>query len=103
MNIYSAEIEQFLVQHPDVLDCAVFGVPDEFMGELVHALVQPSPAVVADAALTSSILSFLRRRLSAAKIPRKIEYRTELPRDPNGKLLKRLLRESYWAGVNRKI
>jgi long-chain acyl-CoA synthetase len=95
LNVYSAEVEQILVQHPAVLDCAVFGIPDPLMGEAVCAAVQPAPGVSADAATTEALVSFLRERLSVAKIPRKLEYVDSLPRDPNGKLFKRLLREKY--------
>ena len=98
MNVYSAEVEQLLVQHPAVLDCAVFGIPDPLMGEAVCAAVQPAPGVNADATTTEALVAFLRERLSVAKIPRKIEYVDSLPRDPNGKLYKRLLREKYLQG-----
>lgn len=103
MNIYSTEVEQVLVQHPSVLDCAVFGVPDELMGEAVRAVVQLSPGVIADTDMTANIMSFLRQRLSLGKLPRKIDYLEELPRDPNGKLYKRLLRDPYWVGHARPI
>jgi len=88
-------VEQVLVQHPAVIDCAVFGVPDPLMGEAVHAVVQVAPGTVADPPLTSELIRFLRSRLSAAKIPRTIEFSEALPRDPNGKLYKRLLREKH--------
>jgi len=103
VNIYSAEIEQVLVQHPQVLDCAVFGVPDEILGESVRAVVQLAPGTPASAALTAELVMFLRERLSAVKLPRKIEYASELPRDPNGKLFKRSLRAKFWEGRERKI
>jgi long-chain acyl-CoA synthetase len=103
MNIYSAEIEQVLVQHPHVADCAVFGVPDDLMGEAVHAVVQPLPGMRPDAALTGEIMAFLRRHLAASKLPRRLEYTAQLPRDPNGKLYKRLLREPHWKGHARRI
>jgi long-chain acyl-CoA synthetase len=94
-NVYSAEVEQVLIQHPGVLDCAVLGIPDALMGEAVHAVIQVPADVVPDAKLTADIMSFLRGRLSAMKLPRRIEYADQLPRDPNGKLYKRLLREKY--------
>lgn len=103
MNVYPAEVEQVLVQHPDVIDCAVFGVPDRLMGEAVYAVVQAAPGTVADTRLTAELLRFLRERLSAAKIPRTIEFCTALPRDPNGKLYKRLLREKHWQGHASKV
>ncbi len=103
MNVYPAEVEQVLVQHPKVLDCAVFGVPDPTLGEVLRAVVQLAAGVAGDAAVTAELTSFLLRRLSATKIPRKIEYTAALPRDPNGKLFKRLLRDPHWAGSARRI
>jgi long-chain acyl-CoA synthetase len=103
MNVYSAEIEQVLVEHASVLDCAVFGIPDELMGEAVHAVVQPAAHATPNAQLTAALMQFMRQRLSAVKLPRSIEYSTQLPRDPNGKLYKRLLRERHWQGLPRKI
>ena len=102
-NIYPAEVEQILVQHPKVLDCAVFGVPDELSGESVHAVIQPVAGVIGEDELTADIISFLRQRLSVTKIPRRIEYASALPRDPNGKLYKRALRDKHWAGRAKNI
>ncbi len=103
MNIYSAEIERILVQHPRVADCAVFGVPDELMGEVVNAVIQPLPNVAPDARLTADILKFMASHLSSIKVPRRVEYTSELPRDPNGKLYKHRLREPYWQRLGRRI
>jgi long-chain acyl-CoA synthetase len=103
MNIYSAEIERVLVQHPKVADCAVFGVPDELMGEVVHAVVQPLPDVMPDAQLTADVLKFMGFHLSSAKVPRRVEFTNELPRDPNGKLYKHRLRDPYWEHLGRRI
>ncbi len=103
MNIYSAEIERVLVQHPRVADCAVFGIPDELMGESVKAVIQALPNVVPDSELTTDILRFLGQRLSPVKMPRRVEYVSELPRDPNGKLYKRRLRDPHWEGYDRKV
>jgi long-chain acyl-CoA synthetase len=96
MNIYSAEVEQALVLHPAVADCAVFGVPDELLGEAVRAIVQPLPGIEGDAGLTRDLFTFLREHLSAVKLPKRIEYMTQLPRDPAGKLYKRTLRQAHW-------
>jgi long-chain acyl-CoA synthetase len=103
MNIYPAEIEQILVEHPRIVDCAVFGVPDALMGEALHAVVQPAVGVATNDELTADITLFLRQRLAAVKLPRRIEYLKELPRDPNGKLYKRALRNKYWDGHARKL
>jgi long-chain acyl-CoA synthetase len=103
MNIYSAEIERILVQHPRVADCAVFGIPDQLMGEVVNAVVQPLPNVTPDAHLTADILKFIAAHLSSVKVPRRLEYASELPRDPNGKLYKQRLRAPYWRPLGRRI
>ena len=96
-------IERVLVQHPQVFDCAVFGIPDPIMGEAVKAVVQPQTGVQGDAALTVNILDFLGTRIAAAKLPRRVEYTGELPRDPNGKIYKRRLRDAHWSSLERKI
>jgi long-chain acyl-CoA synthetase len=80
-----------LVSHPLVADCAVLGRPDELMGEVVIAIVQPLPGVTVGAPLTRDLLKFLSERIGAFKLPRRIEYINELPRDPSGKLRKRRL------------
>jgi long-chain acyl-CoA synthetase len=103
MNIYSAEIEHVLVQHPRVADCAVFGVPDDLMGEAVHAVVQVLPGVSAERALHVDIMKFLSERLSPSKLPRRLEFAQDLPRDPNGKLYKRLLRQTHWQNRTTTI
>jgi long-chain acyl-CoA synthetase len=92
-KIYSAEIEQVLIAHPQVMDCAVVGVPDPLFGEVPIAVVQPAVGARWNAELTREISRFLRGSLSIWKVPRRIEYVTELPRDASGKLNKRRLRE----------
>jgi long-chain acyl-CoA synthetase len=92
MNIYPAEIEQALLAHPAVNDCAVIAAPDELRGEVPEAHVELTPGVAASAQLTDELLRFLARRLSSMKLPRRIEYGSALPRDPNGKLLRRRLK-----------
>jgi long-chain acyl-CoA synthetase len=102
VNIYPQEIENLLVTHPAVMDVAVVGAPDEEMGEKVVAVVQPVNFDTADRALADELLAFARARLSHVKMPRLIEFTRELPRHPNGKLYKRLLRDAYW-GKQSKI
>lgn len=97
VNIYPAEIEAQLVTHPDVLDAAVFGIPHPDLGEEVKAVVQPIDGRASDAALAAELLAFLAVRVAKYKLPRSIDFVTELPRDPNGKLYKRKLRDPYWA------
>jgi len=94
MNIYPAEIEQVLLAHPAVTDCAVVGAPDELSGEVPEAHVEVAPGVAAGAELTDELLRFLAQRLSSMKLPRRIEYWAALPRDPNGKLLRRRLKRA---------
>jgi len=97
-NIYPAEIEAELIQHPKVADVAVFGIPHEDWGEEVKAVIEPVDGVAGDADLTAEILSWAASRLARFKTPKSIDYLPELPRDPNGKLYKRRLRDPYWEG-----
>ena len=96
VNIYPQEAENVLVNHPAVADVAVFGVPNEEMGEEVKAVVQASPGFTPGQALADELIVFCRASLSPIKCPRSIDFRAELPRTPTGKLLKRILREQYW-------
>lgn len=92
VKIFSAEVEQALVLHPMVADCAVVGIPDAVLGEAVKAFVQLAPDVEASSNVTRELIGFLGTRLAPIKLPRRFEYRRELPRDPSGKLYKRQLR-----------
>ncbi len=103
VNIYPAEIEGELSCHPKVADVAVFGIPHEEWGEEIKAVVQPIDGVDAGAGLTQELLAFLGERVAKFKLPKSIDYTAELPRDPNGKLYKRRLRDPYWAGRDRQI
>lgn len=103
VNIYPAEIEGALIDHPAIMDIAVFGVPDEEWGEQVKAVVELRPGFVADAATTESILAYGRERLAKFKCPKSIDFVDLMPRDPNGKLAKRKLRDPYWADLGRAI
>ncbi len=96
-NIYPAEIENVLILHPQVADCCVFGIPNADWGEEIKAVVQPIPGVAADDHFTDNILEFLSERLAKMKWPKSIDYMEQLPRDPNGKLYKRRLRDPYWV------
>jgi long-chain acyl-CoA synthetase len=102
-NIYPAEIESVLLTHPKVGDAAVFGIPHEDWGEEVKAVVEPAPGVDAGDALAEEILTFSRDKLAKFKLPRSIDFVAEMPRDPNGKLYKRKLRDPYWEGRERAI
>jgi len=97
-NIYPAEIEAELIQHPKVADVAVFGIPHEDWGEEIKAVVEVADGVEAGDELTAEILTWCEDRLARMKTPKSIDYMDELPRDPNGKLYKRKLRDPYWEG-----
>jgi long-chain acyl-CoA synthetase len=103
VNIYPAEIEAELSCHPAVADAAVFGIPHDDWGEEVKAVVEPAAGAQPGPALTDELLAFLAGRVARFKLPRTIDYTSRLPRDPNGKLYKRLLRDPYWAGRERAI
>ena len=107
VNIYPAEIEGELLAHPQVADAAVFGIPDPDMGEQIKAVVQPMESVGSDEesleALRASIMAHLQPRLAKFKWPRTIDFNPELPREPTGKLLKRKLRDPYWADRDTAI
>ena len=99
-NVYSPEVERVLAEHPAVLELAVIGVPDDQWGESVKAVVQlrDGAAVTAD-----ELIGFCAERLAGYKKPRTVDFVAELPRDAAGKLLKRAIRERYWAGAGRRI
>jgi acyl-CoA synthetase (AMP-forming)/AMP-acid ligase II len=103
VNIYPQEIEDLLIVHPVVRDAAVFGVPNEEFGEEVKAVVQPAGAVDDEAALAAELIDYCRANLAHYKAPRSIDFADELPRDPNGKLYKRQLRDAYWSGHTTRI
>ena len=106
VNVYPQEAENVLTMHPSVVDVAVFGIPDDEMGERVHAVVQPVEMPADDdaaAALSAELVAYCREHLAHLKCPRSVDFREELPRHPTGKLYKRLLKDEYWAGSGRTI
>jgi len=100
MNIYPAEIEAALEEHPDVYEAAVFGIPSEEWGESVHAVVVPRPG---SALRADDVTAFARLHLAGYKVPRSVSFMDELPRTGSGKILKRQLREPYWEGHASRV
>ena len=99
-NVYPRVVEDVLFQHPAVADAAVFGVPDEQWGETVKAIV----VLRAEATATDEeIMDFCRDKLGGYERPRTVDFVNALPRNPTGKVLKRQLREPYWAGHKRRV
>ena len=103
VNIYPAEVEAILLMHPAVGDAAVFGIPNDEWGESVKAVVEPASGVVADEKLAKELLAHCQKSLAKFKCPRSLDFLEELPRQPSGKLYKRLLRDEYWKGRDRAI
>jgi long-chain acyl-CoA synthetase len=103
VNIYPAEVEAVLLQHPDVADCAVFGIPDDDWGEQVKAAVEPIPGTPTDAEQSDRLVAYCREHLAGFKCPRSIDFVVDFPRDPIGKVYKRRLRDPYWVGRDRQI
>ncbi|MBO9707681.1 MAG: acyl-CoA synthetase [Caulobacter sp.] len=103
VNIYPQEIENLLITHPKVADAAVVGAPHEEMGEEVVAVIQPLDGSHDQASLAEELMAFARANLSHVKSPRRIDFMTELPRHPTGKLYKRLIRDAYWGKGESKI
>ncbi|MBN9584618.1 MAG: acyl-CoA synthetase [Afipia sp.] len=101
VNIYPQETEDVLITHPAVADVAVFGVPNEEMGEEVKAVVQPHDMARAGKDLEAELIAFCRQHLSPIKCPKSVDFEPELPRTPTGKLVKRHLRDKYWAKVKK--
>jgi long-chain acyl-CoA synthetase len=100
VNIYPAEIEAELHKMPQVADCAVFGIPDEDYGEAVCAVVQLQPGVDIG---EQDIKTHLRRHMAGYKIPKRIDFALDLPREDSGKIFKRKLRAPFWEGQGRSI
>ena len=103
VNIYPAEIEQVLIEHPAVADAAVFGIPDEEWGEQVKAAVELRAGYGASPELEQEILLFARREMAGFKVPRSVDFEDRLPRHPTGKLYSRLLRDKYWQGQDKDV
>jgi long-chain acyl-CoA synthetase len=103
VNIYPQECENLLVTHPKVADAAVFGVPNEDLGEEVKAVVQLMPGIEAGAAVEAELIAFCQQHLAKLKCPKSVEFDPALPRLPTGKLYKKGLRDRYWGGKASRI
>ena len=97
VNIYPQECENLLVTHSKVADAAVFGVPNDDLGEEVKAVVQLMPGHEPGPALQAELIEFCQQHLSKLKCPRSIEFDADLPRLPTGKLYKKALRDRFWS------
>ncbi|MGH8595648.1 MAG: AMP-binding protein, partial [Gammaproteobacteria bacterium] len=103
VNIYPQECENLLITHPKVADAAVFGVPNDDLGEEVKAVVQPMPEIETGKVLEAELIAFCEQHLARQKCPRSIDFADELPRLPTGKLYKRVLRDRYWGDKKSRI
>ncbi|MSP77938.1 MAG: hypothetical protein EXR12_17615 [Rhodospirillaceae bacterium] len=99
-NVFPSEVEQVLWSHAAVQDCAVIGVPDDKWGEAVKAVVELKPGAKAGA---DELIALVKEKLGGVKAPKSVDFIAALPRSPVGKVLKKNLREVYWAGRERKI
>ena len=99
-NIYPAEVESAICDHPDVAEVAVIGVPDDIWGEAVKAVVAMRPGKMATAA---ELIAFTRERIAAFKAPKSVDFIAALPRNASGKILRRQLRDPYWEGKARQV
>lgn len=99
-NVYPAEVENAIFGHPDIADVAVIGIPDEKWGEAVKAIVVAKEGTNPTAA---SIIDWARERIAGYKCPKSVDYIEALPRNPSGKILRKDLREPYWAGQERRV
>jgi long-chain acyl-CoA synthetase len=103
VNIYPQECENLLITHPKVADAAVFGVPNQDLGEEVKAAVQLMPGIAPGPKIAEELMAFCAEHLARQKCPRSIDFEAELPRLPTGKLYKRVLRDRYWQGHRTRI
>jgi long-chain acyl-CoA synthetase len=103
VNIYPQEIDAELLKHPAVVDVCTVGVPNDEWGEEVKSVVQLEAGRSGDAALAAELIAFAKSRLPGFKTPRSIDFVTDLPRLPSGKIQRRLVRAPYWAGRSKQI
>ena len=99
-NIYSVQVEEAIAKHPSVLETAVIGIPDDEWGESVKAYVVLKPDT---SATEDEIIETAKANLASYQKPRAVEFIDELPKAPTGKILKRVLRDPYWADEERDV
>ena len=99
-NVYPNEVEQVLMTHPAVQDCAVIGVPDDKWGEAIKAVVQLKPGKTVDA---EELTALVKRELGGVKAPKSVDFMESLPRSPVGKVLKGELRKPHWENRSRSV
>lgn len=99
-NVYPAEVERALLEHPAIADVAIFGIPDPKWGEAVKAAVVLRPT---QSLSQEDLIGFAQSRLAGFKCPKSVDFIAELPRNASGKVLKRVLREPYWTGTSRNV
>ena len=99
-NIASIEVEKAVYSHPAVFECAVVAVPDDRWGEVPKALVVAKPG---EALTEQEVIDHCRTRLPGFKVPKSVEFFDSLPKGGTGKILKKGLREKYWAGYDRRV
>ncbi len=99
-NVYPREVEEVIYRHPSVLEASVIGIPDEKWVERVHAVVVLKRG---ENATEAELIAFCKEHLARFKAPRSIEFVEALPKNPQGKILKREIRKRYWQGMERKV
>jgi long-chain acyl-CoA synthetase len=108
VNIYPTEVENVLLSHPAISDACVVGIPNEEYGEEIYAAVTARDSSIVDgtpasAQLAKEVLEYCYERIAKFKCPRTISFRTEIPRDPNGKMYRKKIRDPFWEGRSRTI
>ena len=103
VNIYPAEVEGVLSEHPAVGDVAVIGIPDPEWGEQVKAVVELVDGTEPSDQLAAELIAYCQKRIARYKCPRSVDFREHLPRTDGGKLYKRILRDEYWAVAERRV
>jgi long-chain acyl-CoA synthetase len=100
MNIYPAEIEAVMVEHPKIMEVAIIGVPDDRWGESVKAVIILTPG---EETSEEAIIEWCKGKMASYRVPKSIDFATDFPRTPAGKVQKKVVREKYWEGYERKI